>query len=230
MEHVLCNTHKLNEAWLVSYLDEYLNKNTKVLYLILDTSSSYSEEMLALEEKYSEGKREYEALVMPLENYGVKRSNIKFFFLHETSLESLKDLIKEYDVVIAYGSGDVFMIEDVLYEAFNSYEGLYIGINEGALVALDIYHNFEDEYESFDGIGLLSGFALDILYKERENHIANLIRFLEESDQSIVAFSDSGGGLMISEGSMELLGDAFILNGDNLDELYNALETLRIWS
>ncbi len=229
MEHVLCNTYKLNEPWLFSYLEEFLNKDAKVLFLVIDEYSSYSEEMVALEEKYESGKREYEALVMPLESYHIKRDNIDFIFLHDTSLADLKNNINKYDALIIYGNGNIYGIEDVLYECIKDFEGLYIGINEGALIALDEYYHYEEEYESFEGIGLLSGFSIDICYKDRENHIANIIRFMEENDKDIVAFRDSGSGIILNEGYMELLGDAFILKEDDIDELYQALDTLRMW-
>lgn len=229
MERVLCNTHKLNEPWLISYLNEYLKKDTKVLYFILDAGSSYNDEMLLLEDTFREGERAYEELVMPLEAYGIKRKNINFSFLHESSLESLKDNISNYDVVIVYGNNTIYEVEELLYEALNNFKGLYIGINEGALLALEEYHHFEDEYERLYGLGLLSGFTIDVLYKERAGHLENIIRYIEENDSSIVAFSDNGGGIIIGEGYMELLGEAFILGDDNLDELYGALETLRMW-
>ena len=229
MEHVLLNTHKLNEPWLFSFLYEYLNEDKKVLYFILDGYSSFSDDYRSIEDIYQKGSKDYDELVMPLLTYKINQKNISFLFRNENSLEKLKEVKDKYDVLILYGNNEIYFLEKEYEELLKDYKGLVIGINEGSNIQFEEYYRFDEDTSSYEGLGLLKGFVVDISYKKDEIHLENIIRLLEEKYDEIVCLPDSSGGFYISEGYIELLGEAFILKDDNMDELYEELETLRRW-
>ena len=109
------------------------------------------------------------------------------------------------------------------------YEGVVIGVSAGAMVQLDLYHlTPEDgyEYQYQEGLGMLGGFDVEVHYEEDLRHIEAIIRTLEDTGRAVVAM-DNQSGLLIDGDHLELLGNAFILDMNDLDELYQTYDGLR---
>ena len=71
-----------------------------------------------------------------------------------------------------------------------------------------------------EGLGVLSGFHLLMNYREEPEQLQTIIRCLETGDESVIIVPEQGG-VMFDYGNIELLGNAFIADERDLDELYS---------
>ena len=114
-------------------------------------------------------------------------------------------------------------------QAVHDFDGVIMGTSAGALIQLEEYHltpedGYEFQYQY--GLGMLSGFDLEVHYEEDERHLEAIIRTIEEKGIPVIAMPNEGG-LLIDGDHFELLGGSFILDSRHLDELYETCEYLR---
>ena len=81
-----------------------------------------------------------------------------------------------------------------------------------------------DEYERSerDGLARIPLIRFHMHYSETEEELRKMIRYLETDSRPLIVLSEKSG-LYIENGSLELLGDAFIAEDSDLDELYSLL-------
>ena len=106
-----------------------------------------------------------------------------------------------------------------------------IGTSAGAMIQLDTFHLTPEEdyeYQYYEGLALLGGFDIEVHYEEDLRHIEAIIRTLEDTGNPVIVLPNEGGAI-IGDNMFELLGEAFVLETNDLDELYQAYDTLRTY-
>jgi hypothetical protein len=104
-----------------------------------------------------------------------------------------------------------------------------MGTSAGACIQLDEFHlpaEGEYEYQYQEGLGLLSGFDIDVHYEEDLTHVEALIRSLEDMGKPVIACPNEGG-VLIEDDHFELLGGAFVVDVNDLNDLYDTYDFLR---
>ena len=96
-------------------------------------------------------------------------------------------------------------------------------LSEASHIAETEFESGEEyERESREGLSLLGPLHLHMHYQETEAELRKMIRYLERDGQPLAVLSKNSG-IYLGGGAFELLGDAFIAEESDLDELYSLL-------
>ena len=233
MTHILLNINNFDEPWAYGTLENFLNPDTKVLILPLSYDDGWINDAFEWKEKYGRGSAEYKDIVRPFRSYGIKERSIRWINYYEDDHESCVRKISEADVLFFTGGYPGWMLQRLydlgIMDAIREFDGIIMGTSAGAMIQLDEFHlTPEEDYEFqyYEGLGLLSGFDIDVHYEENLTHIEAIIRTIEDTGRAVICMPNQGG-VFIDGDHFELLGGSFVLDSDDLDELYGAYDALR---
>lgn len=232
MTNILINISNFNEEWAYDSLCEYIRENSRVLILPLSYDEGWITDAHEWRQRYGRGMPEYEELVRPFRSYGIRDRQIRWINYYEDDHESCMRKIAKTDILFFTGGFPDWMMQRLydlgIEDAVREFDGIVMGTSAGALIQLDEFHLTEEsgyEYQYQYGLGLLSGFDMEVHYETDLRHITAIIRSLEDRGKPVVA-APNRGGLLIDGEHFELLGDAFIFEENDLDELYEAYDQL----
>lgn len=233
MANILLNLSNFDAVWAYPSLSQYLSAGKKVLILPLSYHEGWITDALEWKHEYGKGSDGYEMLVHPFLSYGIKEKDIRWVNYYEDDEISAAHKVEWADVLFFTGGYPDWMLQRLydfgLEEAVRSFDGVIMGTSAGALIQLDEYHLTPEEDYEFQyqyGLGLLSGFDLEVHYEEDASHLESVIRTIEEKGIPVIAMPNEGG-VLIDGDHFELLGGAFILDWKDLDDLYQTYEYLR---
>ncbi|MBR2810191.1 MAG: Type 1 glutamine amidotransferase-like domain-containing protein [Solobacterium sp.] len=233
MINVLLNISNFDEPWAYGSLEPLLPPHSKVLILPLSYDEGWITDAYEYREKYGRGTEGYEELVRPFRAFGIDDDDISWINYYEDDRDSALRKLENAEVLFFTGGYPDWMLQRLydlgIKEDIAAFDGVVMGTSAGALVQLDEYHLNEEEgypYQIQEGLGLIGGFDIDVHYEESETHMAGIIRSIEDMDRPVVCMPNDGGMILDGE-NVELLGGAFVLTRDNLDELYEAYEALQ---
>ena len=229
MTNILLSEPNFDAEWAYPYLREILKKDMRVLVIpISSADEGWSSDVEEWEHRYHKGNRHYEKIVQPFENYLIPEDHISFLNYFEETGESAEKKILEADVVYLLGDNPdemMMVIQELgIHKAILEFDGIFMASGAGANIVMDEFDStYEWEDRSQNGLGLLRGFALEQSYVEDEAHLARLLHDLEQKGKNVFAFPKNGG-LLIEDGRYRLLGEAFTVNDNDLDAVYQAYE------
>ena len=233
MANILLNISNFDEPWAYASIEPYLPKDAKVLILPLSYSEGWITDSEEWKEKYGRGKKYYEELVRPFRSFLIPDKQIRWVNYYEDDAQSAKRKIAWADVLFFTGGYPDWMMQRLydldIQNAVREFDGVVMGTSAGALIQLDEFHLTPDEDYEFqyqEGLGLLSGFDIDVHYQEDENHLGAMIRSLEDLGKPVIAYPNQGG-IIIDGDHFELLGGAFVADVNDLDSLYQAYDYYR---
>lgn len=233
MINVLLNLSNFDQPWAYETLHDVLNASQRVLIIPLSYNEGWINDAQEWRRCYGRGNKYYEELARPFRSYGIKDSQMKWINYFEDDHESSVRKIRSSDVLFFTGGYPDWMMQRLydldIQEEIRQYDGVVMGTSAGALIQLEEYHLSPDddyEFQYQNGLGLLKGFDMDVHYQGDEAHISSIIRSLEDRGQPVLACPNQGGAL-ISGDNVDLMGDAFIANPEDLDELYDIYNEVR---
>ncbi len=235
MINVLLNISNFDEPWAYGYLEDILTPDKKVLMIPLSYMEGWITDAHEWRSRYGKGKEYYEELVRPFRSYGIKDRQIRWINYYEDDEESARRKLAWADVLFFTGGYPDWMLQRLydlgIRNEIANFDGVIMGTSAGALIQLETYHLSEDgdyPFQYQEGLGLLSGFDIDVHYEEDEYHLSGIARSLEDLGMPVVALPNDGG--MIIEGEQyELLGGSFVLTPDDLDQIYEVLKQDTEW-
>lgn len=233
MANILLNISNFDAPWAYASLSQYLTADKKVLILPLSYHEDWITDDLEWHHEYGKGTDGYEMLIRPFLSYGIREKNIRWVNYYEDDEVSAQKKLAWADVLFFTGGYPDWMLQRLydfgIEQAVRDFDGVIMGTSAGALIQLEEYHltpedGYEFQYQY--GLGMLSGFDLEVHYEEDERHLEAIIRTIEEKGIPVIAMPNEGG-LLIDGDHFELLGGSFILDSRHLDELYETCEYLR---
>ena len=232
MINVLLNLSNFDAPWAYGSMENLLSPDTKVLILPLSYNEGWITDAQEWQERFARGTDEYEELVRPFLMFGIPESSISWINYYEDTQESCIRKIQMADVLFFTGGYPDWMMQRLydlgIQETIQNYNGIVMGTSAGALIQLDEFHLTPEEdyeYQYQYGLGLLSGFDIDVHYEEDLKHVEAIIRALEDNGKPVIAIPNEGG-VIIDGDYFEMMGDAFMLDLDDLDDLYKAYDAL----
>ena len=232
MTNILLNKSNFDEYWAYDSLSPYLSEHTKVLVLPLSFHESWITDSFEWHECYGRGKDEYEEIIRPFLSYGIPEKNIRWINYFEDTQESCLRKIAHADLLFFTGGFPDWTLQRLydlgIKEAVHAFDGIIMGTSAGALIQLEQYHltpEYDYPYQYQEGLGMLSGFDIEVHYEEDLRHVEALIRTLEDLGCPVIVMPDEGG-VLIDGDRFELLGGAFVLDGNDLDDLYRTYDYL----
>lgn len=233
MANILLNLSNFDAPWAYASLAQYLTPDRKVLILPLSYHEDWITDALEWKHEYGRGTDGYEMLIRPFLAYGISERNIRWINYYADDEVTARRKLEWADVLFFTGGYPDWMLQRLydfeLEQAVRDFDGIIMGTSAGALIQLEEYHlTPEDDYEyQYQyGLGILSGFDLEVHYEEDERHLEAIIRTIEEKGLPVIAMPNEGG-VLIDGDHFELLGGSFILDWKDLDDLYMTYQYLR---
>lgn len=215
MKQVLLSTASLAQDWLAEELMPVLNQTSRVLVLtciqeefriVGDSLESYTQKEIARSLRY----------------YGVEKDQMVFCRLIHKNQEKIQAFLKIVNVVIFVGNNP-----SLAYQRLEEY-GLLGSLQQfqGELVLIGpmAYLFLEENPYSPRTLARIHGFDLILNYVEQEQTLKEIIDLLEEKGQSVIAFT-AHSGVSIESEEISPLGEAYLFQPSQLDELYQAYAT-----
>lgn len=227
MIEILLNDINFDREWAYPYLSTYLKKDSQVSVIAFVNHEGWNEDYEEWEYQFSKGGKKYKRILDTFQNYQIKESNITFINPYKDSKEIITHSFLKSDIVYLYADNPMRMMQCIedrnLIDLFRKYNGVYL-CNSAA--SYTFMHTFDSSYdwdEKVNGIGFLEGFTIMSDYIEDVQHLERIIRAIEIYGETVIAFGKEGGVIMDS-GTVDLIGNAFAVNDDDLDALYRAYE------
>ncbi len=219
---LVANQTNYDQDWAASSLIQILRRGEKAVILPLEYDEGWAVDAMEFQERFASGSDFHYDVERPLRAYGIR--DIQWMDFHGAlKSESCSDA----DILCIVGTDPDQCMERIhdlgLEDMLSSFHGLLILLSESA-------HILEQEYESesgydrlmMEGLGILSGVHFLMHYDESEEQIRKMIRMLETDGKPLFVLSKKSG-VLIADGHIDLLGDAFIAEENDLDELYSLL-------
>ena len=233
MRILLVNKTNYDQDWAAESLIDVIRPDMHALILPLAYDQGYSSDADIYRERFSQGSAYRYDLERPLRSYGIPQENISFLDYYKDSGNVMRDKIRKSEIVCLVGNDPMECmqrIEDLdLESTLKNYDGVLIAVSAAAKILQDLYYDTLDEDKYFhyeQGLGILSGVDLDIHYMEDKFHLEGIIHSLQERAVPQIIMPEIGGAL-IDRGNINLLGNAFLADGKDLDEVYSLYEEVK---
>ena len=220
---LIANRTGYDRDWAASVLADIFHRDMKAAILPLEYEEGWASDRIAAADRFDAGSVRRYDVERPLRAYGIRRIH----WLLDSDPGEIRSVLRASNVLCLFGSDPsrcMDRIEDLGLEAeIRSFDGILIVLSTAASI-------LEAQFESGDawdcelreGLGVLPGVHFLMHYEESEESIRKMIRMLERDGRPILVLSDRSG-VYLEEGHIELLGDAFIADENDLDELYSLL-------
>lgn len=231
-EFLLVNETDFSQAWAKEHLKDRICADMSVLLLPLSYNEGWASDELDWKDKFEGTKTHFDELSRPFLSYGISTKKIHWLNYYDFDFEFAKKQMRKCDILVIISEDACDAMEQIdaleLSDLISSFDGLIIGMSAGAKILQSDFFSplseFNSTFQYYDGLGLLSGFDLDMNYVENKYHVRNIIHSLEEHTNSVVVLPKNSA-LFIAEDHIDLLGQAFIADDRDLDELYGLLDT-----
>lgn len=222
---LIVNKTNFDQPWAAEILSTVFTKDMKVLVMPLGDNEGWASDAGEWNHRFEEDSDYHYDLERPFRSYGIH--HFAWFDYYQEDEASAAKRIQDSDVLVLVGTDPAACMDRIrdlgLEDALLRYPGMIITLSEAG-------HILEGEFEcgelyvrhQREGIGLLSGAHLHMHYQETEEELRQLIRKLESDGLPILVLSEKSG-VYFEEGGIELLGDAFIAEASDLDEMYGLL-------
>ena len=216
MINILLNINNFSEPFAFNQLKNVIKPNHRVLIFPF----AYHEDYIKTEDEYdahfSKGCHEIEEIITEFSFYGIARKNIKIAHYFRDTQKSLKNKIYHADILFftgGYPDRILYRIDKLnIRKVIQGFTGIIMGTSAGAMIQLDKYHvtpeTENDEYDFQFGLGLLSGFDIEVHYEPNETHWIGMMRALSEQEAPIYALPNNTG-LLIENGEIIHLGKIY---------------------
>lgn len=230
MIQIFVNQTNFDGNWAAETLYSLFNVNQKVLIIPLTENNGYASDQMAWRNQFSENSEHYEDVIRPFIRYGIPRKNIKIFDIFDDYRENLKSYIQSFDIVCLVGEDELGCYSTLLDYNFNSllkdYEGILIAIGAAATPLTESFPSYDDElgyYAQYSGLGFLKGIDLVMNYVQSDELLQYISNAIEMRNQKVLV-CPKNSGILLTDTSTELFGEAFIADQKDLDEIYNLMK------
>lgn len=211
--------YRLNLPWCVDTYRKYIKKEDKVVIIAF----SYREEEIQNLEQWNRYYQNpdglyYKGMIDSFMAFGVQESNIRVINYFTDNTETILSEIASSDILYLPGGMPTLlyarMSELKLVDTIKKYEGVVIGCSAGAMVQFDEYYISPDyEYPNYseeEGLGLLSGFAIEAHY--RKDSLAQndaIKKYQDRYHLKIYGIGDEGL-IVINNNQIQCYGDVLL--------------------
>ena len=150
--------------------------------------------------------------------FGVKAENISFINYFADTRESALEKIKSADVLYFTGGLPDRMMDRIrdfhLEDAIMQHGGIVMGYSAGAVIQLKEYHLYPDgdytDFGYYEGLPMLKDFYLEVHYRGIDVQDESVKRCLLERGKPVYVTQDRGGGILIENGKIKLIGRVYL--------------------
>ncbi len=214
MINILLSLYNFNENWCFDILKDLIKPYYKVLIIPFSYHEKWLKDEYDWEHAFnSRDGTHYEDIISPFLSYGIIEENINWINQFEDSIDTMKNKIKESDIVFFTGGYPDKMMNRLkqfdLLEELEYYKGIMIGSSAGAMIQISEYHITKDkDYDKFSynkGLDIIKDFDIEVHYDDYEIQNISIKRCLKEKKKIIYSIPNDGGLLVINN-NVFLLG------------------------
>ena len=222
---LIANKTNFDRPWAAEFLSGVFRPDMRVCILTTEHDEGWASSTGDWEAAYGEESDYRYDIERPFRSFGIRQ----FLWCDPRRDEEamIRRAIGSSDVLVLFGN-DPAVCMDVLEDhdlrdAVCSSHGILVTLSEVSSVLCGEFEN-ESLYDRSlrEGLGILKGAHLCMHYDESEEQLRRMIRLLEIHGGSLIVLS-AKSGVYFEEGHIELLGDAFIADAGDLEELYALL-------
>ena len=222
MRNMIFHTMNLSQPWIQDVLNHEIVSHHTISFIVLDEDPLYAQDKITLKDKDN-----FKRYLDSLKQYGINEDDIHIYHLEEMPLPEFRDVVEKSDVLVMIRNPELAMcfIDDMHRDILREFDGLVIGAGYGGLALLEGYSDEEGYHEGF---GCIPDINLIYDFVQNKEHLSRAMKLLEMSGGDVVALPLESG-IVIDESYFEVLGNGFILSAKDMDDLYEALETMEKW-
>ncbi|MCD7949151.1 MAG: Type 1 glutamine amidotransferase-like domain-containing protein [Erysipelotrichaceae bacterium] len=213
MINVLLSFYDIHKSWAQDIIKPLLHADMKVLYIPF----SFAESDMNNHETFEKCRLKHNAdILTAFHYYDITDIDYIDYFLdnHITAVEKIQNA----DVIFFTGGfPDQYLVrlnEFDIVDTIRNSDKLIIGASAGAMVQLDNYHITPDddypEYQYQDGLGLVSGFEIEVHYCHSDIQEAGLKRVIKEKQLPTYTIPNDGG-LLVKDNQIIPFGSAALV-------------------
>ena len=222
---LVVNKTNFDQPWAAEFLSQLFSSDMHVMILPLGHDEGWASDAGAWKERFDEVSAYHYDLERPFRSYGMK--SFRWIDYHDVSSAEVKSALAESELCVLVGTDPAACMERIeeldIRDALSSYHGILVLLSEAAHILEASFETSDDvTRDMHEGLGILPFVKFHMHYAETEEELRHMIRLLEADEKPVLVLSDQSG--VYFEGrSFELLGDAFIAEDSDLDELYALL-------
>lgn len=215
MINVLLNYYNFDGEWARLHLEKYVT-GKKVLIVPLAYRENQAWDNDSWLSIYGKGGEKYDNILRPFLAYGYKEEDIDYLNYYDS-----RDHVKQInDATLLFFTGGMpekairRMDELGITEAVKKFDGVIMGASAGAMLQLEVYHVTPDEdYDNYRiqrGLGLVSGFDLEVHYLATDLQNECTDRAIAELNLPVYQMWHEGG-LIVDGGKITVMGNVEIV-------------------
>jgi len=230
--NILLNINNFGEEPFHSYLKDIIRPD---MHLLIVPFSFHEDWLTNIDEFYAHygyDGEEFRDIFREFRKYGIRFRNVRILNCFRDSYEDACRKIARADILFftgGYTDRMLYRIDQLgIRDEILHFPGLVMGTSAGAMIQFDHYHVTPEEegedYQYHDGLGRLSGFDIEVHYAETFPQLSCMLIALKETGIPIYAMPNDSGLLCYDDGTVEIMGDAFLVTEGDIDDLQERID------
>lgn len=219
MVNILLSTNRFDHVGVRRKLKRFIRRRKRVLIIPLAHHEDYVNDAESFRENINKSHHDIQDIIESFGTYGIHSKNIHILNCYGDSEELVRNKFKRADILFFMGGYPDKLMARVdkfnLRKHIEEFDGIVMGASAGAMVQFDKFHvTPEEDGQEFyycDGLGLISGFDVEVHYRDRQVQVDSIYRDLEERGIPIIMIPD-GSGAIIYKGEKIMLGQSFVVD------------------
>lgn len=211
MTNILLNYYNFDGDWARPHLDKLLKNHPRALILPLAYRESQATDNDSWLSIYGKGGEKYDNILRPFLAYGYQEQDITWL----NPYDGVDHIAQINNAELLFFTGGMpekaiaRMQELGIVNAVKNFDGIVAGASAGAMLQLQTYHITPDEdyneYGVWHGLGLVSGFDLEVHYLATDLQNSCTARVVKELGLPVYQMWHEGG-LLIEGGQITVMG------------------------
>ncbi len=200
--NILLSSYDFHEPWAHEIMKSLLHPGMKVIVIPFSFENDLVKTKDDYDQHYGIQGKHVPYILRPFHYYGI--TDITFIDYFRDSHELAKEKVKQADIIFLTGGlPDQYLqrLEEFeLIASLKESQAIFIGASAGAMVQLDTYHITPDndypKYQYGKGIGLVSGFEIEVHYCHSLAQDEGIQRVIAERHLPTYTIANDGGLLV----------------------------------
>ena len=217
--NVLLSSYDFHESWAYEIMRPIIHQDMKVVVIPFSFDEKEVKTKEDFDNHYGRNGRHTPYIYRPFLFYGIKEEQIVFVDYFRDTINEAKIKVENADIIFLTGGlPDQYLMrlnEIGLSEIIQKNDKIVIGASAGAMVQFDCYHITPDDdypvYQYQDGLGLVSGFEIEVHYCHSSIQEEGIQRVIKERGLPTYTVANDGG-IFVNDGKIIPFGQAFLVN------------------
>lgn len=214
--NILLSSYDFHEKWAQEIMKPLLNEKMKVVVIPFSFDKKEVKTIEDYDFHYGSQGKHVPYILRPFHYYGIK--DIEFVDYFRDDINTAQKKVLAADIIFLTGG-----LPDQYFERLQEFKidsiikasnALIIGASAGAMIQFDNYHITPDddyfEYQYQNGLGLVSGFEIEVHYCHSQIQDEGIARVIEEKGLPTYTVANDGG-LLVDKGIIKTFGNAFLV-------------------